>query len=614
MSIMWIKSQAKWVIVAAAIIVAIGLIFMDRQGAYRSGFHGDYVGSVDGQELQAAEFQQEFKNYLSSEEARTGKAPEGEQVSQLRNNLFQIKVQGILLQKIFDAYQLRASVEEMDEYLANHPQEVAYSLARYEGPDRVPAFLHDSTFDASRYQNWLQQDSVYDRLGMLAMEDQLKTAIVPQLELQQLLRSQVHRTDLEEAFTVSMREDLGKIRFYQVPADSFPVSPSQFSEADLKAHFEAEPDSFYYRNEAAQLRFVRIPIQPSAKDTALMLEFAQELKQRAQNGEAFADLAKSYSNDDGSADSGGRLGGFQPRTTWVPAFADAAFRLQPGQISDPVLTPFGYHVIRMNARKTEGGVEKVDVSHILLKITAGNETTDSLTDFAEKLKADAEQSSLESAAKAHGLTAEKTGVFEKGGASPLRNFVQGLQSFAFNPHETKAKISDVLQNEEGVYVFEHDSHYDKGRDFDRAHDAIAQDLARSQQSDLARKELEVLQLRIAALNEPLPQRLGKASLDSTGLIPAESYVPAFGFGSPELIRSFHQKQGEWGPVRTTGRGAVIAKLVQSQMLDAAAKQEKVRETMAPGDVQQVSALFQQWMRDLPKSAKVENDLDLVYRN
>jgi peptidyl-prolyl cis-trans isomerase D len=613
MSIMWIKSQAKWVIVGAGVLVAAGLILMDRQGAYRSGFHGDYVGSVDGEELQTGAFQQDMKNYIQSEEARTGKAPESQQLARMRENLFLMKVQSILLQKLFKAYEMYPSVPEMQDYLLGHPQEVAGSLARFEGPDNVPLFLHDSTFDPARYEGWLRQDSVYDRIGMRALESQLRGVIVPQLQFQQLLRSQAHRTDLEESFSLAMREDLGKIRFYRAPLDSFPVSPSKFGEPELRAYFKAHPDSFSYRQEAARLDYVRIPIRPSAEDTALMREFAAELKTRAQSGEDFGELAKSYSNDPGSADSGGRLGGFQPRSAWVPQFADAAYRLEPGQISDPVLTPFGYHVIRMNAKKTEDGVEKAELSHILLKITAGTSTTDSLTDLAEKVKSEAEQKGLEAAAAAQGLTVEKTPVFEKGSPVPLQAYLAGVQSFAFSPHEKKAKISDVLQNDEGIYVFGRDVQFDRGRDFERARDAIAIDLAREEQLDLARKDLEASRARIAA-SETLPATVDKAVLDSTGLIPVESYVPAFGYGSPELLRCFRQKQGEWGPVRTAPGAVVIAERVQYQPLDPELKQRRAREAVAQGDMQLVSGIFQQWLGDLPRSVKVENNLDLVYRN
>ena len=129
MSIMWMKKHAKWVIVGAALLVGVSLIFMDRQGAYRSGFQGNYVGGVDGEEIQIGAFQQDLKNYIRNEEVRTGKAPEGAQLAKIRENLFQMKVLSAIIQKKFKAYQLYPSVEEMQEYLVTHPKEVAASLA-----------------------------------------------------------------------------------------------------------------------------------------------------------------------------------------------------------------------------------------------------------------------------------------------------------------------------------------------------------------------------------------------------------------------------------------------------------------------------------------------------
>jgi peptidyl-prolyl cis-trans isomerase SurA len=77
-----------------------------------------------------------------------------------------------------------------------------------------------------------------------------------------------------------------------------------------------------------------------------------DLKQRIQNGAAkFEDLAKSYSNDL-SASKGGDLGWIYPGDT-VPEFERAMNALQPGQVSDPVESPFGWHLIQVLERKTE---------------------------------------------------------------------------------------------------------------------------------------------------------------------------------------------------------------------------------------------------------------------
>lgn len=80
----------------------------------------------------------------------------------------------------------------------------------------------------------------------------------------------------------------------------------------------------------------------------------------------FEDAAKQY-GEDSTAEKGGDLGYFA-KGDMVKNFEDAAFALEPGQISEVIRTQYGYHLIKLEDKKTEDGAEKVRARHILIKL------------------------------------------------------------------------------------------------------------------------------------------------------------------------------------------------------------------------------------------------------
>ncbi|KAA0766297.1 peptidylprolyl isomerase PrsA [Bacillus sp. SH5-2] len=77
---------------------------------------------------------------------------------------------------------------------------------------------------------------------------------------------------------------------------------------------------------------------------------AKEVKEKVNNGEDFAALAKQYSEDTGSKEQGGEIPGFAPGQT-VKEFEEAAYKLDAGQVSEPIKTTYGYHIIKATDKK-----------------------------------------------------------------------------------------------------------------------------------------------------------------------------------------------------------------------------------------------------------------------
>ncbi|KAA5805606.1 foldase [Thermoanaerobacterium thermosaccharolyticum] len=133
----------------------------------------------------------------------------------------------------------------------------------------------------------------------------------------------------------------------------------------------------YYNDNKSQFEVVKAShILVSDEKTA------NEIYDKLKNGANFAELAKQYSIDTSTKDNGGELGEF-PRGTMVQEFEDAAFALKPGEISKPVKTQYGYHII-----KSEGKSIKSfnDVKSSIISYLENNKKQDIFNQKSEALK------------------------------------------------------------------------------------------------------------------------------------------------------------------------------------------------------------------------------------
>jgi peptidyl-prolyl cis-trans isomerase C len=163
--------------------------------------------------------------------------------------------------------------------------------------------------------------------------------------------------------------------------------------ASITAATDAEARDFYAKNpdkfkRADTVRASHILLRADAKAPEAARKQArtriEALLKRARRGEDFAALAKQHSQD-GSARQGGDLGYFE-REAMVPPFSQAAFSLEPGEISDIVTTDFGYHIIKVTDRKPAATVPYEQVSPQIVDFLSKQKKQERASQFIDEAR------------------------------------------------------------------------------------------------------------------------------------------------------------------------------------------------------------------------------------
>ena len=323
---------------------------------------------------------------------------------------------------------------------------------------------HDELLEAMRSEPAFQIEGKY---SPEAARDALARAGMTPDTFQEQLGNELRRSQLENAIRGSdfltpteftrlreLEDQEREIRYLVLPADKFPGAP--VDDAAIAAYYQAHqkdyltPESDHiqygelrldalaaqvtltdadlhaqYEKEKAQLtvaekRHAR-HILISGKDDAAALKEAQDVLAQAKAGKDFGELAKQYSKDPGSAQNGGDLG-WADKSTFVPAFADALFSMQPGEIRGPVKTQFGYHIIRLEEIQAGKGKSFDEARAQLETELRRNRATDRFGELQERLQTRLSEpnADLSALAKEFNLETGEIAQYQKGaGAAPL---------------------------------------------------------------------------------------------------------------------------------------------------------------------------------------------------
>jgi peptidyl-prolyl cis-trans isomerase C len=154
-------------------------------------------------------------------------------------------------------------------------------------------------------------------------------------------------------------------------------------ELETKAKVTDQDVKAYYEKHKAELASVS---QIKASHILVKTEDeAKKIEAMLRKGGNFAELAKKDSIDTGSAKNGGDLGYFSPGQM-VPEFEQAAARLKPGEISEPIKTKFGYHIIKVTDKKMGKPVEFEKVKNVLQQRLSAEKQKEVFDTYVESLK------------------------------------------------------------------------------------------------------------------------------------------------------------------------------------------------------------------------------------
>lgn len=160
----------------------------------------------------------------------------------------------------------------------------------------------------------------------------------------------------------------------------------QVTRNEVQAFYETVKDSLPAKKPMVKLRHILFQIKPGEASKNRALERIHLIQEKIKNGDSFETLAAQYSDDTGTASRGGNLG-FVEKGTLFPSFEEVAFQLSPGQVSGPVETPLGYHIIKMEEKRGD----QVLLKHILVKVEKGendeNETQQRLMAIRDRIVA-----------------------------------------------------------------------------------------------------------------------------------------------------------------------------------------------------------------------------------
>jgi peptidyl-prolyl cis-trans isomerase D len=381
------RNNTKWIMMVTAIAFVGLMVFqwgMDITG--RSGLSIGEIGSVNGIPVMYDSFNQTYRSIFDQAQASQEDPITSQQIADIEDAAWDEVVNQVLIQEELTRRGIVVTNEEL------------LTAARFSPPPEFqlnPAFQTDGLFDIQKYQTFLASPTI-DDLMLLQLEMYYRD-IIPRNKLMRQVSADLYFTDAALWDEYRDRNERISIRYVSLnPAQRVPDSTISVTTAEIQEYYEDHEEEFALPAQVT-VRAVVLDKTPTPEDTLAMSEIAAEVRQEILDGTDFEDMLGRPGVGSGS----GELGWFT-RERWPVEFSDAAFATPPGELTAPIRTSFGYHVIEVQ-EQTE---DSVQARHILVPFTRSEESELDLLTLADSLEALGEARPLSEAALELGLGME----------------------------------------------------------------------------------------------------------------------------------------------------------------------------------------------------------------